>query len=141
MEVLNQKYENFKKAYEALSKVLEAQEKYKKIAAEDASLFQMHSAGVIQHFEMAYETCWKFLKQYLQELKEIDISSPKAIFRACYTNDILPLKITEELSQLSDARNKTTHIYNQILAQEVSNDIVKHQQVFAEILKLLKLQK
>lgn len=138
MEVLNQKYGNFKKAYEALSKVLEAQEKYKKIAAEDASLFQMHSAGVIQHFEMVYETCWKFLKQYLQEKKDIDLASPKAIFRACYAQDILTLKITDELSQLSDARNKTTHIYNQIIAQEVSNDIMKHQQVFGEILKLLK---
>ena len=139
MEVVNQKYENFSQAYQALSRSLETQEKYKKLAEEDNNLFQMHSAGVIQHFEMAYETCWKFLKEYLQQTKEIDLASPKAIFRTCYSQGILSLKITEELSQLSDARNKTTHIYNQILAKEVSSDILKHQQVFAEILDLLKL--
>lgn len=40
---------------------------------------------------------------------------------------------------LAEARNSTTHIYNQILAQEVCSSIVDHYKVFGQILKIIKI--
>ena len=34
----------------------------------DSDVADLLSAGVIQHFELAYETPWKFLKQYLDDI-------------------------------------------------------------------------
>ena len=45
--------------------------------------------------------------------------------------------ITNELITLADARNTTTHIYDQILAQEVCNAIVKHYHIFGKILEIM----
>ncbi len=41
---------------------------------------QNHIAGTVQHFEMAYETCWKFLKIYLEIKYDVEENSPKSVF-------------------------------------------------------------
>ncbi len=62
---LQHKYDNFKKCYEALGKVIELQEQLKISAAANPIMQDLVNAGVIKHFELAYETAWKFLKEYL----------------------------------------------------------------------------
>ena len=33
----------------------------------DSDLFETVKAGVIQHFEVAYELCWKFIQRWIKE--------------------------------------------------------------------------
>jgi len=139
MEILEKKYKNFKKAYISLGKVIEVQKQLSDIAAKNPAANDLFISGVIQHFEITYETAWKFLKQYLMEVHNADIPSPKQIFRACETYRVFPENIVSELIILSDARNTTTHIYDQVLAQEVCNAIVTHYHTFGEILKHIKM--
>lgn len=140
MEDLKKKYNNFKNSYESLGNVIKLQEQLSDMAQQNPVAQDLFTAGVIKHFELAYETGWKFLKQYLLEIYEVDITSPKQVFRACETYQLFPPHITNELITLADARNTTTHIYDQILAQEVCSAITKHYQTFGYILKSIQLQ-
>jgi nucleotidyltransferase substrate binding protein (TIGR01987 family) len=95
--------------------------------------------NVVKHFELAYETGWKFLKQYLHVMHNIDVASPKGIFQACLKQEILPESITNQLALLADTRNLTTHMYDIVIAQEVNSEIDQHYAVLGQILKLVKL--
>jgi nucleotidyltransferase substrate binding protein (TIGR01987 family) len=136
MEGLDNKYDNFKKCYEALGNVIELQEQLEISAALNPVMQNLITAGVIKHFELTYETAWKFLKEYLAKTYNCEALSPKQVFRECEKYQIFSTIMVNELITLADARNTTTHIYNQILAQEVCDAIVKHYQVLGQILEL-----
>jgi nucleotidyltransferase substrate binding protein (TIGR01987 family) len=137
MEGLTHKYNNFKKCYETLGNVIKLQEQLQINTASNPVMQDLITAGVIKHFELAYETAWKFLKEYLANVHNCEALSPKQVFRECEKYQIFPTIIINELITLADARNTTTHIYNQILAQEVCDSIVKHYQVLGQILKII----
>lgn len=139
MEALERKYNNFKKSYKSLGRVIDVQKQLSAIAAQNNDANDLFISGIIQHFEITYETAWKFLKEYLMEVHGSDIASPKQVFRACETYRIFPEDMVKELIILSDARNTTTHIYDQVLAQEVCDAIVKHYQTFGQILTHVKM--
>ena len=138
MDALENKYDNFKKCYENLGKAIAIQEQLHDIATDNIDAKNLFSAGVIKHFEITYETTCKFLKQYLTEMYGSISTSPKQIFRECETHKLFPPHIVNDLITLADARNNTTHIYDQILAQEVCNDISKHYKAFGIILTTIK---
>jgi nucleotidyltransferase substrate binding protein (TIGR01987 family) len=139
MEILKHKYDNFKKCYDALGNIIEMQKKLNNIALENPVADDLFRSGVIKHFELAYETAWKFLKQYIADVYHQDLVSPKAVFRACEQYQIFPQQIVNELITLADARNTTTHIYDQVLAREVCNSIVAHHRVFGIILDTIQM--
>lgn len=139
MNPLKRKYDNFKQRYEKLGKAIAVQEQLQSIAAANIDAKNLFLAGVTQHFKLAYETAWKFLKQYLTEKYGSSAVSPKQIFKECETYRLFPQNVVTELITLADARNTTTHIYDQILAQEVCDSIVKHYQAFGKILEFIKL--
>lgn len=135
MEKLKPKYLNFIKACTALDKSINI---LRALPAETSSdMRDVVIAGVIKHFELAYETCWKYLKIYLDSKCNIQIASPKETFRACYSNNILPLEVTDSLLELADDRNLTVHIYDQLTAVQICESIEKHRKAFLEITKLL----
>lgn len=132
-------YENFKKHYQALCKVIDLHEQLADMASDNPVARDLFNAGVIKHFELAYETGWKFLKEYLAKKYDHVALSPKEIFRSCQSYKMFPQSMLNDLITLADARNETTHIYSQVLAQEVCNSIEKHHQVFGKILEIIKL--
>jgi nucleotidyltransferase substrate binding protein (TIGR01987 family) len=142
MESLNRKYENFKKCYEALGKTIRKQNQIEAMFLDneaDEDLLNALDAGIIKHFELTYETGWKFLKEYLLETHDKEALSPKTVFRACEDLRLFSPSMLNELIALADARNETTRIYSQILAKEVCNAIEKHYQIFGKILKMIQL--
>jgi len=138
MEELIEKYDNFNKAYLALGRAIEIDKKLKTIDLHGIDGDELFSAGIIQHFELAYETAWKFLKVYLLTSNQKEVNSPKDTFKACLTHNVLPVTIVNNLILLADARNETTHIYSKILAREICNDIIKHYEVLGKVLALTK---
>lgn len=141
MESLDRKYENFKKCYETLGKAINTQNELENMSLNESvqNLLETVNAGVIKHFELAYETGWKFLKEYLFITYNKEALSPKAVFRMCEELGLFSQNILNELITLADARNETTHIYSKILAQEVCDSIEKHYEVFGKILDAIKL--
>ena len=78
-------------------------------------------AGIIQNFELCFETVWKALKEVLELENVSNIATPRAVMIKA-----LEAKLIENeaiwLSILKD-RNLTVHTYNQNLAEAVTQRI------------------
>ena len=85
------------------------------MSAQDEITRNAMRAGVIQHFEIAYELCWKFIQRWIRENRtpaEADYPrTRKELFRLAarygLVKDPLPW------FAYGDARNITTHTYNE----------------------------
>ncbi|MDR3288073.1 MAG: nucleotidyltransferase substrate binding protein [Peptococcaceae bacterium] len=95
-------------------------------------------AGVIQTFEFTYELCWKFMKRWIEmnvNSEGIDGVSRRELFRVsaeCGMIDDLPLWM-----EFHAARNKSSHIYDEDIAEEVLQAAVKFQECAADFLNRL----
>lgn len=118
MEKLKKKQEKFIKSLHALNRSITVW--LKNDFPEDI----MHSlvASNIKHFEMCYESAWKFLQVYLAEkYNQQQINSPKPIFRECFSQGVLDNVTVKKLLDMSEARNATVHDYDEETAQETCN--------------------
>lgn len=90
-------------------------------------------ASTIKHFEMCYEASWKFLKYYLEiHFNEI-ANSPKQVFRQCFIFGLLDEQTVEELLDIIEIRNTTTHTYDEEKVQEICKRIDGYYQTFKKI--------
>ena len=104
-------YENFSKAL----KNLELQyDNYKNLDDELPEIMkEAVSESVIQRFEICYDTMWKILKRYLQEvlgLAEVP-NSPRPILRLADSNNLLSSPFPQ-WDQYIKTRIDTTHDYS-----------------------------
>ena len=111
---------SLKKAVNALDDALtEAHNKafMQKLTQKQVALIQ---AGVIQHFEFTYELCWKFMQRWLAEnlgRVYIDGISRRELFRFAAEHRLI--EKVEPWWHFHRARNLTTHVYDEEVAQEV----------------------
>jgi nucleotidyltransferase substrate binding protein (TIGR01987 family) len=139
MEDLDYKRTNFAKTCAALKKAIITKEQIlQDVSLKENLAEDLVSAGVIKHFELAYETCWKYLKLYLSEIHKVETSSPKSVFQTCFVMKIFSQKLVEELSDLSDIRNQTTHIYDHRMSQRICAQIITYCEVFDQVLQATK---
>lgn len=81
--------------------------------------------GVIQRFEYTIDLSWKFLQRYLKvdlQIEESSIRSKKDIFR-----EASRLKLIEDAERWIthyEARNSTSHEYNQEVAKMVYSQVL-----------------
>ena len=72
--------------------------------------------AVIKRFEFTYELLWKMLKR-IAASEKIEAFSPKSSFQAAFQ---LGLIEDEQLFiDIIDARNKTSHVYSELTANEI----------------------
>lgn len=90
-------------------------------------------ASVVKHFEMCYEASWKFLKYYLEVNFNEIINSPKQVFRQCFTSGLLDEQTVQGLLDINEARNTTTHTYDEENAKEICKRIESYYQIFKKI--------
>lgn len=78
--------------------------------------------GLIQRFEFTFELSWKALKEYLYDQGcGTGLNFPKQVLKTAYENEIIQDE-TIWLSML-EARNRTSHIYDDTSAQRIAEDI------------------
>jgi len=79
-------------------------------------------AGVIQNFEFTYELCWKFMKRWVEmnvNHESVDGVTRRELFRQAAENKLI---VDVDLwMEFHRARNSTSHIYNEKIAQWVLN--------------------
>lgn len=85
-------------------------------------------ASLVKHFEMCYETAWHFLQLYLEVYHHEIANSPKAVFRQCFAFQLLDEATVRDLLNIYEARNITTHTYNEEKAQEICSRIHEYYQ-------------
>lgn len=90
------------------------------LGAEDDAIHETIRAGVIQHFEVAYEQCWKMMKRWLEGnlgSAYVDGVSRNELFRLAAESQLI-----EDVTRWMDyhkARNRTSHTYNEETAESV----------------------
>ena len=78
--------------------------------------------GVIQRFEFTFDLAWKSLKEYMQDQgATAPLQFPKQVLREAYAAEL----IDDEGVWLDmlNARNQTSHIYDDATAQEIYSQI------------------
>ena len=112
MSKFTEKYNKFSLSISRLEESINEYEVYKISSSRD---------GVIQRFEFCTELAWKTTREYLCEQGYIEINSPKAVMKQAYSDGL----IDDERSwiELLNARNLTSHIYDENTAGEIFKSI------------------
>ncbi|MDR2830590.1 MAG: nucleotidyltransferase substrate binding protein [Methanobrevibacter sp.] len=112
---------------------------YNKYNSQDEILKYSLRSGVIQNFEVAYELSWKFMKRWL----EINISpdivtgvTRKEFYRIAQQN--LLISNVKMWWIFHEARNNTSHIYDEDVADETLNTAFDFLQYGEDFIKILK---
>jgi nucleotidyltransferase substrate binding protein (TIGR01987 family) len=114
---------SLKNAVQALRKSIDV---YEKNSDADIDLSDTLRSGVIQNFEVAYELSWKFIKRWLEINISADIVTGvtrKEFYRIAYENLLIP--DVEAWWNFHEGRNKTSHIYDGIVADDVLDTAMK----------------
>lgn len=92
--------------------------------------------GVIQRFEFSAELAWKTLREYLIEQGYTDINSPKSVMKTAFSDGLL--KDENGWLEILEARNITSHVYDENTAAAVFNNIKKiYTPLFEELISEL----
>jgi len=130
----------------SLQKAVSSLERAVKVAstmikgAVDTDQEEVIRAGVIQNFEFTYELCWKFIQRWIRENKTPeDADNPrtrKELFRLAAEYGLIsdPLPWFD----FGSARNRTSHIYDEEIADEVYQAAVRFLPYAGELLEALK---
>lgn len=115
MRSIDFKYMNLKKAYNRLKEVSDLYDGKNDIIRD----------SLIQRFEFTYELTHKTLREFMKYLGvTLENSFPRTIFKKAYVNNLI--SDDKVWINLLEDRNSTSHIYNENLANEVANRIVKY---------------
>ena len=111
-----QKIENY---HHALAQLAEAVQIY--TADPGAALYR---DGLIQRFEFTVELAWKSLKEYLEDQGAIlGIASPRGVLKEAYAAGVIT--DAETWNRIIEARNITSHVYDEKTAQTVADQIAR----------------
>ena len=94
---------------------------------------EAYTASVIKHFELYFEMLWKFYKAYLFDKYGSETTGSKTVFKACMNNKIINEQELEQLLEIVEIRNATTHVYNEENAQELCAKIDNHYAVLKKL--------
>lgn len=109
------KYMNLEKAYLRLKEVSELYDGKNEIIRD----------SLIQRFEITYELTHKALKEFMKYLGvTLENSFPRTIYKKAFVNNLI--SDDKVWINLLEDRNCTSHIYNENLANEVAERIVKY---------------
>lgn len=81
---------------------------------------EIYRAAIIQNFEFSFELCWKFMRRWLEneDRSEVErILTKKDLFRLAEKRGLI--QDSARWFEYLNARNRTSHIYDEIVAEEV----------------------
>lgn len=111
-----QKIENY---HHALAQLAEAVQIY---TADPGDA--LYRDGLIQRFEFTVELAWKSLKEYLEDQGAVlGIASPRGVLKEAYAAGVIA--DAETWNRIIEARNITSHVYDEKTAQTVAYQIAR----------------
>ena len=96
--------------------------------------------SLVKRFELAVDTLWKYLKFYIQEKSGIVHNSPKEVFRECARARLLDESEAFLALKMVDARNEATHIYREVIAEELAQVIPVYYMLMDKLITLTDAQ-
>lgn len=130
MEEIKEKLDVLLDALKTLEKGIELFYKYEDIfndqgTDESEELFEGLRDSLIQRFEYCIDIFWKIAKVYLESVEKIPliVNSPRAIVRESVKARIISEDEGDEFMEMIEARNKTSHTYHELMADEIAHKI------------------
>lgn len=105
-----QRFQNFQQALQCLE-----------LAVKQEKLDILQQAGMIQFFEMCFDLSWKLLKDYLEEEGYTELQSPRAAIKQAFASGLI--QDGHLWIKLLVDRNLTTHIYDELTAKKIQEEI------------------
>jgi len=95
--------------------------------------------ALVWRFKYSVDLTWKYLKNYLEtEVKIIpEVLGPKHIIRAAAKAALISEKEAEMLMEMVEARNQTSHIYRQEVAELISSATPAYYETMLHIIQRL----
>jgi nucleotidyltransferase substrate binding protein (TIGR01987 family) len=130
MEEIKEKLSVLLDAVKSLEKGIALFYKYEGIfnkqkSNESEELFEGMRDSMIQRFEYCVDIIWKIVKTYLESVEKIalTVNSPRAIVRESVKARIISEQEGEGFIAMIEARNKTSHAYHEVMADEIARKI------------------
>jgi len=121
-----QRFNNYLRAFRALDGAVEL--------AANRDLSELEEQGLIQAFEFTHELGWKVLKDYLESKGLFGLVGSKDATREAFESGLITSG--ESWMEMIQARNLTSHTYDQVLAKEVVTMIIeKFHPAFQELVE------
>ena len=121
-----QRFDNYKKALVQLEDAVSL--------AHSRQLSNLEKQGLIQAFEFTYELAWNTLKDYLVYQGIQNIVGSRDTIREAFNRDLI--EDGEAWMAMLIDRNKTSHTYNEEIAEEIFFKIIgTHYDVFLALNK------
>ncbi|HAF00051.1 MAG TPA: nucleotidyltransferase [Methylophilaceae bacterium] len=119
---------NYEKALESLTAAVEL--------SKTRSLSDLEKQGLIQAFEFTHELAWNVMKDYFTYQGTQDITGSRDATREAYNKGLV--QDGEGWMAMIQSRNKTSHTYNQAVANEIVEAITQtYFMLFKELLHKL----
>jgi nucleotidyltransferase substrate binding protein (TIGR01987 family) len=90
--------------------------------------------ALIQRFEYSTEAFWKYLKAYLLTEHNLSANSPREVIRTGLTAKLYSEETSQELLQMLDDRNLTSHTYVEELAESIAHRIPNYSKNMSEVM-------
>jgi len=103
--------------------------------------YEITRDSAIHRLEFCYDAMWKFLKGYLNLIHNVtvDPATPRKTFRTCHNYGLIKQNEFEILLNMARDRNITSHTYNEVLANQISERIPQYYETAKEIVEHLKI--
>lgn len=125
-------------AIHAYTRTCHASQDDKTLRSLSDELQEAVKAGVIQNFEFTYELCWKFMKRWLEKnygSSYVDGVTRRELFRLAAETQLI--NDVDEWMFYHQARNQTSHTYDEIIAAEVYKTSLQFLAVAQQLLQRL----
>jgi nucleotidyltransferase substrate binding protein (TIGR01987 family) len=111
-----QRFENYGKSLALLSDIVNSIDKSIQLSNRD-------KLRVIKSFEISFELAWNVMKDYLSYKGIADIVGSRDSVRHAFSQELI---LNGQIwMEMIDARNKTSHTYNEETANELAEKIIK----------------
>lgn len=140
MENIKEKLDVLLDALKSLEKGIKLFYKYEDIlheknTNENKEIFESMRDSLIQRFEYSIDILSKIIKTYLEEIEKIPLSinSPRGIIREAVNARLLTENEGNKCMKIIEARNKTSHTYHEIMAEEIAQQIPEFYELMQKI--------
>jgi nucleotidyltransferase substrate binding protein (TIGR01987 family) len=115
-----QRFSNYKKALLSLEEFIQK-----------GKLSKLETQGLIKAFEYTYELAWNTLKDYLEYQGETNLTGARDTIKRAFKIQII--EDGQLWLDMLESRNRTSHVYNEETAKEISQAIKnKYYKLFNE---------
>jgi nucleotidyltransferase substrate binding protein (TIGR01987 family) len=139
MEKINQKIVSLADAFKSLHKSVELFYEYTNLFTHEPiernkDLLMSMRDSMIQRFEYSTDLFWKFIKIYLEEQGvNTPIISPRGILRDAIRARLLSEDEGKVCMKMVESRNKTSHTYHELMAEEIAHEIPGYYELIKSI--------